>query len=216
MAQRIRNFGIVSYIPDSNEIQKRLDNHITSINRYAYAKHDKDEADTHHHILIWTNNALQYNTVRKWFLGCLDEKNQEYSCLAKPIQCDESACVYLTHSNSPGKYQYDESIIKSFNLDINAFNDELTDNGVEAIELMLNGVPIVDIARKKGRDFIYHFDSYQKIVKAIRDEEEEVRRFKKAQFIEASKEIADVEDDKLCAQQLGMTLEEAFPNKYKK
>lgn len=215
MAQRIRNFGIVSYISDSNEIQKRLDKHICSISKYAYALHDKDGENPHHHILIWTNNALQYNTVRKWFLGYLDEKNQECSCLAKPIQCDESAYVYLTHANDPTKYQYSEDIIHSFNLDVNALAEDVEDNGTEAIFYLLSGMPILEVCKRKGKEFIYHFDSYRKIVKAIRDEEEEMRRIKRAQFIEACKEIAEVEDDKLCAEQLGMTLEQAFPNKYK-
>lgn len=216
MAQRIRSFGLVSYISDSQEIQNRLDKHIISISKYAYALHDKDTDNPHHHILLWTNNALQYNTVRKWFLGYLDENNQECSCLAKPIQCDESAYTYLTHANDPTKYQYDEDIIHSFNLDVNALAEDVQDNGTEAIEMMLNGVPIIQIARRKGKDFIYHFDSYKKIVVAIQEEEREIRRIKRAQFVEACKKIADTEDDKICAQQLGMTLEEAFPNKYKK
>lgn len=214
--QRIRNFGLVSYISDSEEIQRRLDKHITSISKYAYALHDKDNENPHHHILIWTNNALQYNTVRKWFLGHLDEKNMECSCLAKPIQCDESAYTYLTHANNPDKYQYNDDIIHSFNLDVNAFAEDVQDNGTEAILYMLNGMPILEIAKRKGKDFIYHFDSYKKIVKAIQDEQAEADRIKRYQFIEACKQIADAEDDKLCAEQLGLTLEEAFPNKYKK
>lgn len=209
MANRIRNFGLVSYIQDSNLIQSILDKHITSINRYAYALHDKDTENPHHHILIWTHNALQYNTVRKWFLGVLDENNKECSCLCKPIQCDQSAYEYLTHKNEKDKFIYDESIIKSFNVDINAFNDDINDDGSDIVEMLINKKPLREIVKLKGKEFIYHYKHYRDLADEILKED---RRIQYERYCEIVDEFVELDLCEQTCKTLDMPMEKAFPN----
>lgn len=83
---------------------------------------------------------------------------------------------YLTHdteqAKAEGKHLYDKTDIITNNIDF--FNNSATqeeDNMSLALCEMLDGVPIREIAKKYGRDFIIHFHSIKELFNVIQRQE---------------------------------------------
>lgn len=160
---RLRKFGLVTYL-DEHEVITALKNNIDKILRYAYAVHDNENesADNHIHILLYTYHPRSYNTVRNWF-------SKRQNTFAKPILDDERAVDYLTHKNEPDKVQYSDSIIQKYNFVVD--NIVYDDNGYNILQAVLDKVPLRTIAKRFGRDFIYHYRAYKELAEDIRFEE---------------------------------------------
>lgn len=81
---------------------------------------------------------------------------------------------YLTHQDNPEKYQYSpDDVICS---DPSSFEDDVqTDDTWTAVEDLLNGVPLKEVARRYGRDFIYHYSHIRQLVSDIRFENDNVQ-----------------------------------------
>lgn len=161
--QRIRKFGLVTYL-DEHEVITALKKNIDKITRYAFAVHDneKESADNHIHILLYTYHGHSYNAVRNWF-------SKRQNTFAKPILDDESAVDYLTHKNELDKVQYSDSIIQKYNFVVD--NIVYDDNGYNILQAVLDKVPLRTIAKRFGRDFIYHYRAYKELAEDIRFEE---------------------------------------------
>lgn len=161
--QRIRKFGLVTYL-DEHEVITALKKNIDKITRYAYAVHDneKESADNHIHILLYTYHGHSYNAVRNWF-------SKRQNTFAKPILDDESAVDYLTHKNEPDKVQYSDCIIQKYNFVVD--NIVYDDNGYNILQAVLDKVPLRTIAKRYGRDFIYHYRAYKELSEDILFEE---------------------------------------------
>lgn len=85
---------------------------------------------------------------------------------------------YFTHADNPEKFQYNENLI--YCNDPTEFKSE--DNSCEdkafiALDLLLNGVSKYEIAKRLGRDFIYHYSHIMQLYEDIQ-EEERVKRYK--------------------------------------
>lgn len=160
---KLRKFGLVSYL-SVVEVEQALHHNIEKVVRYAYAVHDNEaeESDNHIHILLYTYHPNTYNAIRNWF-----PKRQ--NTFAKPILDDVSAYDYLTHSNEPDKVQYSDSIIVKYNFDIEEICYD--DNGYAPLQALLDKVPLKTIAKRFGKDFIYHYRAYKDLAEDIEYEE---------------------------------------------
>lgn len=166
IVQRLRKFGLVTYL-DEHEVITALKKNIDKITRYAFAVHDneKESADNHIHILLYTYHGHSYNAVRNWF-------SKRQNTFAQPILDDERAVDYLTHKNEPDKVQYSDSIIQKYNFVVEDILYD--DNGYNILQAVLDKVPLRTIAKRFGRDFIYHYRAYKELAEDIRFEESRV------------------------------------------
>lgn len=164
--KRSRNFSIVTYLT-KEQMQSVLNAHSNQIRAFAFIEHncDIDEnglpKERHIHCIIKTFHQSTTSGICSWFRGFTDSKNMPVNTLAQ-IVFDISGCFeYLTHNTevaiAEGKYLYsdDEVITNNAELFKNTAFEE--DNLSLALDDMLNGIPLVDIAKKYGRDFIIHY-----------------------------------------------------------
>lgn len=167
--ERVRGFSLSTYLSIS-QVSDVLYRHDRQIKAYAFIQHDKDVDENgslkerHIHLLLCLVNASTVEAVRNWFRGFEDDKGMPINTLAQPMHDISSSFDYLTHSTeqaiAEGKYQYDPSEVISNNLDFfqnTSFQEE--DNISLAVLDMCAGVPLIEISRKYGRDFIIHYQS---------------------------------------------------------
>lgn len=164
-----RKWSLVTYLPLC-EIAKVFADKYDKLRAYAYMYHDKDDGkEPHTHVIIWTNTPYAGSTIKNWFRG-VDAKGELANTLAEPCKDINSMYRYLIHEDNPDKYQYDpEDRICS---DPSQFEDDVqTDDVWTAVDDLLNGVPLREVARRYGRDFIYHYSHIRTLVSDILQEE---------------------------------------------
>lgn len=163
-----RFFAIVTYRTDTEKLVDTLTQHAKSIRAYALIKHDKDENDPHHHIVVRTHSSWECVKVANWFKG-----DDGQNTFAQPVHDRQGIIDYLTHENEPEKHLYDKSEIIDGGLSDLLPATDCADDSSEIVQAMLDGVPVRQLVKLYGRDFIYHYGSYSLIVDAIRREEGE-------------------------------------------
>lgn len=161
-----RKWSLVSYL-NPQDIAGVFADKADKVRAYAYCTHDKDEGkELHTHIVVWLNTPYSSSTIKNWFRGC-DVKGELANTLAEPCKDITSMYRYLVHEDNPDKYQYDsESRICS---DPSLFEEDVqTDDTLTAVEDLLNGTPLAEVARRYGRDFIYHYSHIRQLVADIK------------------------------------------------
>lgn len=151
--KRVYKFSLITYLSEDN-IKKVIRDKKYDIRRCCYILHDQDENENHFHILLYTYNAHTFSSIRKWFSGF------KGNTLCQEIKDDILAYEYLTHMNEVDKVKYDERNIVKYNW--KDFDDiELDRSGYDILNDMLNRVPLRIIAKKYGKDFIYHYTAFR-------------------------------------------------------
>lgn len=164
-----RFFALVSYCKSSEALIQILQTKQKSVRAYALIKHDKDEADPHHHIVIRTNSTWTCQQLAKWFTNAGGEGQNTFCQL---VRDREGIVDYLTHEGNEGeKYHYDKSDIIDGGLDDILPAGEASDDSAEILEKYLSGVSVREMVRLYGRDFLYHIASYAAVADIIRKEE---------------------------------------------
>lgn len=167
MSKRYRNFSLITYLKEK-DIEKVLYKHNRQLRAYAYINHnlDKNEfnelKEEHYHLLISLINNTTCEAIKNWFNGFEDTKGQHINTLVQPMHDINSSYKYLIHdtevAKEQGKYVYDKQDIKGYNL---SFFEDTTkqeiDNLTLALSDMLDGIPLDEIMKKYGRDFIVHY-----------------------------------------------------------
>lgn len=159
--KRYRNFSLVTYL-NPQQIESVLLKHDRQVKAYAYITHDKCNKEIHTHLLICLINATTCNAIQNWFTGFEDEKGLQINTLVQPMHDLYSSYKYLTHeteqAREEGKYVYSKDNIKGNNLSY--FTDSSKqdiDNLTLAIDDLLAGIPLDEVTKKYGRDFIIHY-----------------------------------------------------------
>lgn len=164
-----RKWSLVTYLPPE-EIAKVFADKADKVRAYAYCTHDKDEGkEKHTHVVVWLNTPYFKSTITNWFRGA-DEKGELANTLAQPCKDITAMYRYLIHEDNPDKYQYDaESRICS---DPSCFEEDVqTDDVWIAVDDILSGMPLRDVAKRYGRDFIYHYSHIRTLVNDILEQE---------------------------------------------
>lgn len=164
--KRYRNFCLMSYCTEE-QIKKVMQKHDHQLKAHAYILHDKDLDENgkpktaHYHILLALVNATTVDAVRNWF-NFTDSNGLKVNTLGQQMHDTSGSFDYLTHetdeSREQGKYIYPATDIKGFNLEY--FKDESqlnADSLTSALDDMLNGISLIDIYKRYGRDFIVHY-----------------------------------------------------------
>lgn len=170
--KRSRKFSLVSYCTPEF-ILSALQNHERSIRGYAFATHDKDRNDdgtlkeVHTHIVLWLFDGRTVDDIRRWF-RYTDSDGQAVNTLGQFCLDVTSAFEYLTHKNAPDKYQYDDDIVICTDDSLfNGLSDVCEDTAVGALQELINGVPLKEVAFRYGRDFIFHYSHIKLLIDDI-------------------------------------------------
>lgn len=168
---RLRKFACVTYLPERNFLAC-LRKHQDEIIRYAYVIHDKDfkepnvPEEVHIQFVLYTYNGHSYSAIRRWFK---DDSGQNTLC--QTIGNDIEAFEYLRHLNEkdPLKYHYPPEACITYNFNLEEIEND--DNGFAPLQMLLNGEKKSLIAKRFGRDFIYHYKAYKELAEDILFEE---------------------------------------------
>lgn len=174
--KRDRNFCLTTYIAVD-----KLETFLRSrdwISHWCYTSHDKDlnedgtTKEFHTHVLLYTYHQKTASAVKKNF----DRYSKEITAEGEQPQntlvqiCNDMVAQYRyqLHLDDADKYQYsfNERICDNPNwwhkLEC---SDGLNDNMTVAIlNDMMNGVSVMDLASRYGKDFVYHVAHYQKVI----------------------------------------------------
>lgn len=170
---KTRKFSLVSYLP-REKIEAIININDRMISRYAYILHDKDKDEQPHFtIILYTYQATTISAVRRWFYLVDSSQNT----LAQAIKDETNAYDYLTHANDPDKYQYNvkEITSKGFNF---FHPEEDDDRSYKILTELYLGVPLMELARRYKKDFIYRYRAYKELLEDIKFQEN-LEKFKK-------------------------------------
>lgn len=172
----MKKIAIMTYAPLA-QVKTILEKKQGAYTAFALIQHDKDKAPKHCHIFIKFNCERRGTDILKWFELCCDENGEIVNTRFEQVHSEKGLLDYLTHSNTPEKHQYDEKeiIYSDENAREELLKECIIDNGYGALEDMLLGVRLKDIARKWGRDFIRHYTAYKMLANDIRLEENDER-----------------------------------------
>ena len=167
--KRSRNFCLITYLTEP-ALVSCLNNHIQSIRAFEYIYHDKDlkedgtPKEPHFHLNLILYSARKLSDVRRWFAGGNDLNGLPANTLGQICMDIGSSHDYLTHKEYPDKFQYNSDDIVSSDLALFERKSEFSDDvSWMALNDMLEGVPLQDIAKRYGRDFIYHYGHIKQV-----------------------------------------------------
>ena len=162
---RTRNFSLTSYL-DETKIKLTLLAHQNQVRFYSYILHDKDTnedgtlKEPHYHIIIITYNAKTVSALRRWFYGWVDKEGKDINTLGQKCNDIYNAYDYLYHKHNPEKYQYNPDDIVSNNKEYFLGSaDTDIDTATQMLFDIVNNVSYRTMAKKYGRDFIFHYQN---------------------------------------------------------
>ena len=160
----MKEIAIMTYAKLS-QVKLILQNKKNSYTAYALIEHDKDQTDTHCHLFIKFNSERRGVDIQKWFENCTDVNDKPANTRFENVKSKKGLIDYLTHKNNADKAQYDESKIiwSDENGKEQLLKESEEDNGYNALEKMLNQIPLRQIAKEHGRDFIRYYNSYKQL-----------------------------------------------------
>ena len=168
--ERNRNFAMVTYHSrETVENVLKLYLQLGRVRHYAFIVHDKDKKpdgelkETHIHILLQLNNAMTLSALRNLFPN-------GNTTLGQPLRDKMDCFNYLTHKNTPEKYQYNENDIISDDLqywkEAQKTGSE-NDRTCELIRDILNNVDYWTMLDRYGRDYVINFDKYHSFASRV-------------------------------------------------
>lgn len=166
--------------------------------RYIY--HYKEDKEPHTHLVIVTIKPRKLSDVRGWFKGLVDSKGETANTLSKELISTSSMEEYFTHSDEKSmadnsKHQYltedikvlqgstDDYLSLETRIEENArlareseerriANREATAEDIdEQINDIIAGVPLRQMAKKYGRDYIKNRRAYNEYAMMVACEE---------------------------------------------
>lgn len=152
---------------------------VKNIQHWAYCTHDSCGVEPHTHVLVALKDAVTTDNVKRWFSSYKDDKGMDINIHV--VGCTKSHAEhsydYLTH-NTPeckaaGKHVYSND---ARHVDDLKYWSTFSEGGsedtlLEALEKLIDGVPLFDVVREYGRDFILHYSSIKLLVNDIIGEE---------------------------------------------
>lgn len=170
----------ISTYAQEEQILKIFESKQTQILGFAYIFHDKDVSEPHRHVVVVLKRSRKQQEVLNWFKKCTDDKGERCNTRLQPIACMRGLEEYLTHSDDEsiklGKHQYNEQDIKVLkdeelfdyvtdydkSLEREKVKEEKADEVESLIDDIISGVPLREMARRYGRDYMKNASSYRK------------------------------------------------------
>lgn len=171
---RDRNHFAITYLP-KEQLELLIEKNLSLIRRYAFIYHDRDinldgtPKEPHIHLWISFINKKSLRQLIDMLHIKLDD-GSEPNTLDEICENNISAQRYLLHLDNPEKVQYDLSEVTSYNVNL----DNIFEVGsfgtsweVDALSMLVSGVDKFEIAKKYGRDFIYHYTQFKSLANDI-------------------------------------------------
>ena len=173
-----RNFCINTYL-SVNELEMFLRSR-DWISHWCYTTHDKDKTEDgttkekHTHVLLYTYSAKTSSAVKKNFdrysKEITKDGDEPQNTLVQICHDMVSQYRYQLHLDDPDKYQY--SVHDRYCDDVRWWSklentDGMSDVKNTALQIfndMLEGATVVELTERYGKDFVYHYAHYQKVL----------------------------------------------------
>lgn len=157
---------LITYL-EVDEILEILNTKDAYIKEALIINHDLDENENHRHIVINLNRSRTIEQVVNWF-----KKDERNTFGRKNTYSRKSTIEYLLHINESsvedGKHQYSARDIIAYKCDITEWLNEDKDNSYFILTSVIENVPYLELARKFGKDFIYHYRNYIELANCIK------------------------------------------------
>lgn len=182
---RSRYFSLVTYLSE-DQIKATMEHYKDYIDSALYILHDKDIVqktddtqgdllkEAHTHILMRSYEATTASAVKKWFMRFrFSDENGLINTMVEICDSVGSARDYLTHKNDPDKYQYSTADVLEFGRGWECFNhaSRCVDDCIDIIDRISEGASLRQLVREYGRDFVYHFNQYERMASFIQHQE---------------------------------------------
>lgn len=172
MEQSTCRFHIVTYL-ESDEILAILSEKDCYIKEAVIINHDSDENEPHRHLIL---NLLRSRTIEQiigWFK--IDDRN---TFARKNTYSRTDTIKYLLHINEAsiddGKHVYNTNEIICYKCDITEWLNDSRDNSFIILTAMIEGTSYIELAKRFGKDFIYHYRNYKELSELIRLEQKTI------------------------------------------
>lgn len=172
---------------------------LDKIKSYAYIYHDNDTLDTgkigkkHYHLYLELYGKRLLSSVGNWFASLPSDVGADNIRIEK-VRSVLMCLRYLIHIDDEDKYQYDSSLVKSYRIDYEKqiCCSSSTDGTYDILKDYLTGTPVIELVRKYGREFLYHYPSYKLVAQDVIETKtyERIKEFRSA-CEEDFKEIRD-------------------------
>lgn len=178
---KVRSWSCITYLPEYLLV-RRIDSMIALGNllHYAYIIHDCDilpdgtPDEPHIHICLYFRNPLRFSSdYIQYFLTSSNPLDNAGNCRIEPLS-DRYSMVYeyFIHKNEPDKFQYSFDRVVADDFEFWSQNGHSSEDiAVIIVERMLAGVPYIDLVREFGRNFVYHYSAFKKLVEDIKFQE---------------------------------------------
>lgn len=159
-----KKITLISYVSE-DIIQAVLFNKDQYIEYATYIYHDKDDdIMPHWHIYIWLTRSRKLAQVKEWFR---DDVNGQNSRIERNTYANNQVIDYMLHVNEDsrdkGKHIYNISDIHFYKCKLEDFTYEKRDNSFNILTEVLEGTNYFVLAKKYGKDFIYHWKQYEEL-----------------------------------------------------
>lgn len=154
--------GLANFVKDKNSV----------VDEYAYILHDRDvkedgtPKEPHYHFLFVLRRSRRLSDIQ----SCM-KKTLQGTIMLQPCHSVSDTYGYLTHEDEKEKVKYEESDIvssadKSYWISDISLNerDKSCDVIMSAYLDLLNSMPLIDCAKKYGRDFIIHYNHIKSLL----------------------------------------------------
>lgn len=129
--------------------------------------HDKDNTPAHTHIYMRMARSRDKAQLIRWFRG-VDENGLLVNTFAESlVGTMQDIQRYFIHADNPDKYQYAESDIVY--VGSACYIDSAKDDTYHIVEMLINGVSLLEIVKVYGKDFVYHYNHYRNLVADIKE-----------------------------------------------
>ena len=154
--------GLSNFVKDNNSV----------VDEYAYILHDRDVKedgtlkDPHYHFLFVLRRSRRLSDIQ----SCM-KKTLQGNVFLQPCRSVSGSYGYLTHENEDSKVHYDESsIVSSADNSYWKADPSSNDSGKSCDIILfayldlLKSMPLLDCAKKYGRDFIIHYNHIKSLL----------------------------------------------------
>lgn len=181
---------------------KKVLKEVKNVQHWAYCTHDACGVEPHTHVLVALKDAVTTDNVKRWFSSYKDDKGVDINIHV--VGCNkthaEHSYAYLTHDTpeckAAGKHVYPEEARHTDDFKYWSTFEEggSEDTLLEAVEKLLDGVPLRELVREYGRDFILHYNAIRTLVADIKGEENYNAWKERCDFADAMNKACKLEE----------------------
>lgn len=177
-------FGVTCYGIEEKEEQVKV--FLKKAKWAAYIKHDKDDKETHWHIVIEYETRRHAENIKNGI-----QEITKQNCFLEKGRSKKALVEYLTHKNDPEKFQYEEGEIIWINKNKYETNVEM-----EIVQAIVEGKEEWELLREFGREYIRNRRAYRESAEVVKYDRwlKEVKEKRKEHAQEIKQLMIEIEE----------------------